>query len=179
MPRKKQPQFDKSKAILLGLVAGLTGIVVTLMVAQSVVSRNLANSSMNMPRVSLGSMQYDIVDGQAVKRADETVKSLKTFLVALTEKDNQHDCDSYYNVVLASEDEKQILLEYGCPYPNARMFAVNDGSEWRTISPTNHFDIFGVPECSYVNGNNIDRSLAPVCVNWGGEADETISYTVR
>jgi hypothetical protein len=179
MPRKKRPQFDKSKAILVGVIAGLTGIMVTLIVAQSAASHDAASDYSGGQRVSLGPMSYRIVDEKAVRRADETAKSLKAFLLSLTEKDGQQDCDSYYNVVLTSSDEKQVLLEYGCPYPNARMFAVRDGSEWRTISPTNHFDIFGVPECSYVGDNQIAKELAPICVNWADETSGATSYTVR
>lgn len=177
MPTKKsKKQFDKTKGILFGIIIGLTVIVVSLLVTQA--QGTNASGVTIRPQVGLGAMQYDFKDGKAVKRSDETVNSLKAFLEAEVKKSDPKKCDAVYNVILASSDEKQVLLDYGCEFPGARMFAVNENGAWRTVSPTNHFDMFGIPECDYVNTNHIDKALAPVCVHWGDE-DTPMTYSVR
>ena len=116
--------------------------------------------------VSLGSMQYRFANGKAVRRDDATVTSLKVFLVSAANEDIRLGCTAaYYNVVRSTTDESQVLLNYGCVYPNAHMYVVRDGTGWKFISPTNHFADLGLPVCSYVEQNHISKQIAPVCVS--------------
>lgn len=172
----QKKKSDKSKPVLVGIIMGLTVILVTLLVVQS--NKNV-NSAPEEPHVSLGAMQYDFSSGKAVRRSDGTVIRLLAFLVATARKDVSANCEPYYNVVAASSDEKQVLLKYGCGSPDARMFAVNKDGEWQTLSPTNHFDMFGIPECSYVSDNQIDKTIAPVCVSGLNSTDVPDTYSVR
>lgn len=172
---KNVPQANKFHPFLFGIIVGLIAIVVALMV----VVRYGAEQMKDEPFISLGAMQYDFSGEKAVKRTDDTVKNLQSFLENLAQKDAEHECNSYYSVLMASDDETQVLLDYGCDHPGSRMFAVNEGGMWRTISPTNQFDLFGVPTCDQVNGNSISKTLAPVCVTWPDEAGASPVYSVR
>lgn len=176
MPRKIKgsTQSDKIKFFLFGGIAAMVIILVSMLLV-----RLQQQPTVIEPRINLGAMQYDFSSGKAVKRDDETVRSLKAFLVSLVERDDTlPKCDTKYNVVMASSDEKQVLLKYGCHYPSGTMFAVNENGTWRTISPTNHFDMLEIPECSYVDENKIDKILAPVCVNGLSEPGPD-TYSVR
>lgn len=183
MPRKKSQQFDKVKAILYGVVFGLIVILISVLITRLDVGQKAADSQEKETRVSIGAMRYDFSSGKAVERNDETVTSLQAFLQEKADEAARHDSCSvaHYNVMLASTDETQVLLDYGCGQPGSRMFAVNEGGEWRTISPTNQFDMLGIPACEHVNEHGIDRSIAPVCVNGmvNAAAPLDISYSVR
>ncbi len=127
--------------------------------------------------VNLGVFEYRFENGMAIKRANASVTSLKSFLSKTAKKDISLGCESsYYNVVAASKDDNQVLLRYGCGYPGANMFAVRDGQDWKAISPTNQFNDFGMPNCDYVQSNNISKDIAPVCYSNNGEVD---TYAVR
>jgi hypothetical protein len=127
--------------------------------------------------ISLGAMQYSFTGATAVKRTDTTITGLQSFLEHYGQKDIDLGCSStYYNVIAYTKDESQILLNYGCDYPNARMFGIRDGDSWKLISPTNHFDLFGVPECAYLAEYSISREIAPVCV---GQPMTNSDYQVR
>lgn len=116
--------------------------------------------------VNLGTMQYSLVGTTATKRTDATITSLQNFLEQYGQKDIDLGCTStYYNVIAYTQDESQVLLNYGCGYPNARMFGVRSSDSWQLISPTNHFDNLGVPECTYLTEYAISREIAPVCVD--------------
>lgn len=131
--------------------------------------------------VSLGSIQYDFSSGKAVRINDKKLVKLESFLNEMVKKDKDlsADCSSYYNVVAANEDKTQVLLEYGCPYPNANMFVVLQDDQWKVLSPTNNFDLFPIPLCGHVNNNNIALSLAPVCFNESKEMGGEPTYIIR
>ena len=120
------------------------------------------------PTVSLGSIEYDFSNGKAVKRSTPAIDSLRTFLTEKAAK----DCavvhagmePTEYQVITATTDVSQVLLGYGCGDTSAHMFAVRSGTNWKFISPTNHFDpLSGLPECGYVKENDISKTIAPVC----------------
>jgi hypothetical protein len=178
MPRKTKDvlRSDKVKVFLFGVIAAMAVTLLTMFIIRLEFKERTAAEN----RVSLGSMAYDFSNGKAAKRTDEAALNLRNFLVETAKEDTSENCVSYYSVVLASSDEKQALLGYGCGAPSARMFAVNEGGSWRTISPTNHFDTLGIPECSHVEENKIDASIAPVCVNENlSEINEKLTYKVR
>lgn len=177
MPRKTKSaaRSEKIRMFLFGIIAAMTIILMATLIIRHEVNKSVSVDS----RVSVGAMAYDFSSGKAVKRTDETVKNLRNFLVETAEVDTGESCISHYSVMVASEDEKQVLLGYGCDYPSARMFAVNEGGEWRTISPTNQFDMLGMPECSHVDENEIDRSIAPVCVDRPQGEEASATYSVR
>ena len=130
--------------------------------------------------VDLGALGYEFDSGRAIKKDDKKTGDLRSFLQRMGEKDISLGCTStYYQVVTASPDEKQILLNYGCDYPNAHMFAVKTSGTWKTISPTNQFDIFGIPLCSHVNVNHISTAIAPVCASSSELPAGKVEYRVR
>jgi hypothetical protein len=182
MPRKKRrQQLNNLHIVLFGIVIGLFCLLVITIADRHLITVDSVSTVSTENRVNLGIMRYEFVDGTAQTRNDETFLNLKNFLLSLAEEDVAQGCDSYYNVLLASSDEKQVLLKYGCPFPNARMFAVNENGEWKTLSPTNQFDMLGVPSCEHVETNSIERSIAPICVNGLSATNESqdLTYVVR
>lgn len=180
---KPSKQFDKSKGILVIVIALLVLVILALIATyprNQAATTNVTTSEFGK-HVSLGSIQYDFSSGKAVKINDEKLVKLESFLNEMVKKDKElsRDCSSYYNVVTANEDKTQVLLEYGCPYPNANMFVVLQDNQWKVLSPTNNFDMLPIPLCSHVNDNNIALSLAPVCFSEPKEADSPLTYTVR
>lgn len=180
---KPNKQFDKSKGILVIVIALLVLAILALIVTypknQAITTR--ATTGEFGRHVSLGSIQYDFSSGKAVKISNEKLAKLESFLNEMVKKDKELSphCSSYYNVVAANEDKTQVLLKYGCPYPNANMFVVLQDNQWKVLSPTNNFDMLPIPLCSHVNDNNIVLSLAPVCFNEPKDADSPLTYTVR
>lgn len=178
MPRKTKSAL-RSEKIRLFLFGIITAMVVIL-IAMFIIRLDFKESTSIENRVSMGPMTYDFSSGKAEKRTDETAADLRNFLEQTAKEDTWENCISYYSVMQVSTDEKQALLSYGCGYPSARMFAVNEGGDWRTISPTNHFDMLGTPECSHVEENKIDTSIAPVCVNETlSDINDKLTYKVR
>jgi len=142
-------------ASLLGIMAGI------LMVRQF-----YHESIFSIPRpvVSLGPIEYTVKDGKATKNTNSTLTSLRSFL----EKNAKTDCKNMgkparYFVRASTDDVSQVLLGYGCGDSSASMYAVRTGDTWKFISPTNHFDTFGIPECDYVSNYVINKQIAPVC----------------
>jgi hypothetical protein len=172
--KQKLPKpIQKLSPFLLGVILGLTVIlIITLAVRREAAEQFVSIDN----RVSVGPMTYGLSNGKAIKRTDDAVNDLRSFLKEAAQKDTSQNCVSYYSVIRASTDEKQVLLGYGCDAPSARMFAVNNAGTWRTISPTNQFDDLGIPMCSHVNEHSIDKSIAPVCVTTEGDA---ATYVVR
>lgn len=185
MPAKKNENFDKSKGILIVVVGVLILLLLALVVmypkTEGSNGQNLASlSSPNGSIARLGPLEYDFSGDRAIKRTDTHLMSLKSFLIAEGEKSVGPNCNPvYHNVLMANADEKQVLLHYGCSYPSARMFAVRENEKWKLISPTNQFDTFGIPLCTHVDANNIDRAIAPVCVNENSTNDTRLDYIVR
>lgn len=184
MAKKKHKKSSNysSRNVLLAVICALSLLLLIVSIAyvnkasetETVTS---AESEQTGSIASIGSMQYDFSSGKAVKRTDESLSKLKKFLITEGNKSVGPNCPTvYHNVIIASPDEKQVLLGYGCGDPGSRMFAVEKEGNWKTLSPTNQFDLFGIPLCDHVNSDNIDRSIAPVCAT---ELTERISYEVR
>ena len=113
--------------------------------------------------VNLGTLEYDFSGDKATKRTDAHTAQLRNYLQQEGEK-SLHSCDVvYHQVTLATADETQVLLNYGCNHPMARMFAVHGADGWELISPTDQFDIFGIPLCAHVEEHTISPEIAPVC----------------
>jgi hypothetical protein len=130
--------------------------------------------------VSLGPLSYTIINGKPVDNSSPNVLTLKSYLTATAQKDIELGCKTtYYHVIAASQNEEQVLLNYGCDYPNAQMFATYNSGGWKLISPTSEFDRFGIPSCDYVNQYNISTSIAPVCVNGLLQNSFSLQYQVR
>jgi len=116
-----------------------------------------------LSRVGLGSLEYVLKDDHYVKRTDTATNELRAFLEDLNRTSGCPE-SVYHEVIAVTPDETQVLLRYGCDSATARMFAVKVEGSWRTLSPTNQFDQFGIPLCDHVTSNNISRTIAPVCV---------------
>lgn len=165
MPKTKKKQFNHKQPILYGIIAGLTVACVVLAIAL-VHSGRQATAQKGSPSVSLGAMQYRFTAGKAIKRNDASVNVLKSFL----DNEAAHSgcsatAPAYEHVVAYTKDETQIFLGYGCGAADSPMFAVKTNGIWRSLSPTNHFDSFGLPDCQYVTANNISNEIAPVCAS--------------
>ena len=183
MTKNKKSNFDKTKGILIVVIGILIVVLIALISAYPKNDIAMQNQVENTPTgsiVSLGMLQYDFTGNKAVKRTDAHLVSLESFLKAEGEKSVNLNCDTvYHNVVAASPDEKQVLLSYGCGYPAIGMFAVYADDEWKTISPTNQFNEFGIPRCEHVEENNIERNIAPVCDDRSLDGSEQKGYVVR
>lgn len=181
MTVKSKKQFDKSKGLMIITIGTLLLILITVLATypKNIIDKQ-TDISQKGPHVSLGAMEYDFSGSKAVKRTDKNVSELKSFLTMKAEQDISANCEAvYYNVVATSTNEDQVLLHYGCGYPNAGMFAVKQNGSWKFISPTNQFDRFGIPACSHVNENNIEATIAPVCGNGMYGDDVDVSYISR
>jgi hypothetical protein len=178
---KNKKTVGSHKRIMYVLFAIITALTVALLLTLLKQDDNSTRqNNQNAVNVELGSYQYDIKGAKAVKLTDENVTSLRDFLTKSAEKDISLNCEkSYYWVATYSKDKKQVLLNYGCENPGSRMFAVQESGKWKFISPTNQFDMLGIPLCSHVNENNIDKSIAPVCYSETNDIEKTLSYQVR
>lgn len=183
MTKKKRSNFDKTKGILITIIGILTVGLIALISTYPVedaATLNQSEGAVSGSIVDLGALQYDFTGDKAVKRTDAHLASLESFLKAEGEESVSSNCDTvYHNVVAASSDERQVLLSYGCGYPSIGMFAVYSGNQWRTISPTNQFNEFGIPRCGHVEENNIERTIAPVCDDRSLDGNEQKGYVVR
>ena len=176
MPKTKKKQIDKRQTVLYGIIAILAVLCVVLIFALA--QKVNTDSEKLSPSISLGSMQYDFSSGKAVKRDDASVTVLKAFLEADSVREGcSVTAPAYEHVVAYTKDETQVFLRYGCGAADSPMFAVKTNDTWKELSPTNHFDGFGVPDCNYLADNSISKEIAPVCVT--GDEKETPVYTVR
>ena len=185
---KEAKGFDRTKGVLV-IVMGLMTAVVFVSFALMRLHNDRLQAELTLSgntgiHVSLGAMEYDFSTNKdtATRRTDESVKSLRAFLESDAKENIRLGCQSvYYNVMSSNESETQVLLNYGCEYPNARMFAVLENDKWRMISPTNEFDLFGTPLCAHVDENEIDVRLAPICIeNFPHEdASQKPEYRIR
>lgn len=174
MTAKPKRQFDKTKGILI-IATGLVSLFLIILLSVYLGSNRQISNLETGAHVSLGGMDYDFSNGKAIKRTDKNITELKSFLTAAAEKDVSKNCPvSYYNVITSSKNEDQVLLGYGCYHPTARMFAVKQKGSWEFITPTNQFDLLGIPLCSHVTKHNIEASIAPVCASEDG-----LKYEVR
>ena len=189
MASKKKPanfKVTKSKneimtAVLIGLVTALIVIVIGVILLHA--NQTSDKTSQTVEKVdngfvSLGSLGFRIEGGKAVIRNDSATQELRDFLKADVKKSGCKDNNGAAAVIAHSQDEKQLLLGYGCGNSVARMFAVKKDDGWKAISPTNQFNLFDIPSCKMVDENNISNEIAPVCQN-EKKVGDNLSYDYK
>ena len=130
------------------------------------------DQSASRPNSTVGAYAYEFEDGRAIKVSNEVIDKLGTKLSESAEAETRHggNCPSpTYIVNVMNEARTQALVKYGCDGPSAQLHAKYVDNEWDFISPTNKFDNFGIPECDYVEENELDKEVAPVCQRVEGE----------
>lgn len=168
-------------AVLIGLVTALIVIVigVILLHANQTSDKTFQTAEkVDNGFVSLGSLGFRIEGGKAVIRNDSATQELRDFLKADVKKSGCKDNNGATAVIAHSQDEKQLLLGYGCGNSVARMFAVKKDDGWKAISPTNQFNLFEIPSCKMVDENNISNEIAPVCQN-EKKVGDNLSYDYK
>ena len=189
MASKKKPanfKVTKSKneimtAALIGLVTALIVIVIGVILLQSNQTSDKTSQTaekVDNGSVSLGSLGFRIEGGKAVTRNDSATQELRDFLKADVKKSGCKDNNGVDVVIAHSQDEKQLLLGYGCGNSAARMFAIKKDDGWKVISPTNEFNLFEIPSCKMVDENNISNEIAPVCQN-KKKVGDNLSYDYK
>ena len=189
MASKKKPanfKVTKSKneimtAVLIGLVTALIVIVIGVILLhanQTSDKTSQTTEKVDNGSVSLGSLGFRIEGGKAVTRNDSATQELRDFLKADVKKSGCKDNNGVTAVIAHSQDEKQLLLGYGCGNSVARMFAVKKDDGWKAISPTNQFNLFDIPSCKMVDENNISNEIAPVCQN-EKKVGDNLSYDYK
>ena len=189
MASKKKPanfKVTKSKneimtAVLIGLVTALIVIVIGVILLHANQTSDKTSQTaekVDNGSVSLGSLGFRIEGGKAVIRNDSATQELRDFLKADVKKSGCKDNNGAAAVIAHSQDEKQLLLGYGCGNSVARMFAVKKDDGWKAISPTNQFNLFEIPSCKMVDENNISNEIAPVCQN-EKKVGDNLSYDYK
>ena len=189
MASKKKPanfKVTKSKneimtAVLISLVTTLIVIVIgviLLHVNQTSDKTSQTAEKVDNGSVNLGSLGFRIEGDKAVTRNDSATQELRDFLKAEVKKSGCKDNNGVAAVITHSQDEKQLLLGYGCGNSAARMFAVKKDDGWKAISPTNEFNLFEIPSCKMVDENNISNEIAPVCQN-EKKVGDNLSYDYK
>lgn len=189
MANKKKPanfKVTKSKneimtAALIGLVTALIVIVIGVILLHANQTSDKTSQvveKVDNGFVSLGSLGFRIEGGKAVIRNDSATQELRDFLKADVKKSGCKDNNGATAVIAHSQDEKQLLLGYGCGNSVARMFAVKKDDGWKAISPTNQFNLFDIPSCKMVDENNISNEIAPVCQN-EKKVGDNLSYDYK
>ena len=157
-------------AAILGMIAGV------LMVQTFYKVPHLEHRSI----VNLGAFEYDFKGTKAIKRTDESAKSLRAFLTAEADASGcamDGKTPGMYSVKAFTKNRTQVLIGFGCGQTGSPMFAVLKDKKWQALSPTNKFDVLtNVPECDYVKQYAISKQIAPVCYS---VSDSTVSYKVR
>ena len=180
------PKVAKSKnktmtAALIGLATALIVIVigVILLHANQTSDKTFQTvENVDGGSVNLGSLGFRIEGDKAVVRNDSATQEIRDFLKAEVKKSGCKDNNGVAVVIAHSQDEKQLLLGYGCGNSAARMFAVKQDGGWKAISPTNQFNSFDIPSCKMVDENNISNEIAPVCQN-EKKVGDNLSYDYR
>ena len=185
---KKPANFKVTKskneimtAVLIGLMTAFIVIVIgviLLLANQTSDKTSQIVEKVDNGYVSLGSLGFRIEGGKAVTRNDSVTQELRDFLKAEVKKSGCKDNNGVAAVITHSQDEKQLLLGYGCGNSAARMFAVKQDSGWKAISPTNQFNLFDIPSCKMVDENNISNQIAPVCQN-EKKVGDNLSYDYK
>ena len=189
MASKKKPtnfKVTKSKneimtAVLIGLVTALIVIVIGVILLHANQTSDKTSQTaekVDNGSVNLGSLGFRIEGDRAVIRNDSATQELRDFLKAEVKKSGCKDNNGVAAVIAHSQDEKQLLLGYGCGNSAARMFAVKKDGEWKIISPTNQFNLFEIPSCKMVDENNISNEIAPVCQN-EKKVGDNLSYDYK
>ena len=180
------PKVAKSKnktmtAALIGLATALIVIVigVILLHANQTSDKTFQTvENVDGGSVNLGSLGFRIEGDKAVIRNDSATQELRDFLKADVKKSGCKGNNGVTAVIAHSQDEKQLLLGYGCGNSAARMFAVKEDGRWKAISPTNQFNLFEIPSCKMVDENNISNEIAPVCQN-EKKVGDNLSYDYK
>jgi len=176
MPKQKKSKLPQLVPVLYGAVVVLAILCLALLLA--LIYNDRPSVGKKSPSISLGSMQYDFSSGKAVKRSDSSVMGLEAFLETTAEHEG---CPSqspvYEHVVSYTKDETQVFLKYGCGAADSPIYAVKTDGTWKTLSPTNHFDSFDIPDCEYLTDYGISKEIGPVCAN--GIGTEASTYSVR
>ena len=189
MASKKKPtnfKVTKSKneimtAVLIGLVTALIVIVIGVILLhanQTFDKTSQTAEKVDNGSVNLGSLGFRIEGGKAVIRNDSATQELRDFLKAEVKKSGCKDNNGVAAVITHSQDEKQLLLGYGCGNSAARMFAIKKDDGWKAIFPTNQFNLFEIPSCKMVDENNISNEIAPVCQN-EKKVGDNLSYDYK
>ena len=189
MASKKKPanfKVTKSKneimtAVLIGLVTALIVMaigVILLHTNQTSDKTSQTAEKVDNGSVNLGSLVFRIEGDKAVVRNDSATQEIRDFLKAEVKKSGCKDNNGVAVVIAHSQDEKQLLLGYGCGNSAARMFAVKQDGGWKAISPTNQFNSFDIPSCKMVDENNISNEIAPVCQN-EKKVGDNLSYDYK
>ena len=189
MASKKKPanfKVTKSKneimtAALIGLVTALIVIVIGVILLHSNQTSDKTSQiveKVDNGSVNLGSLVFRIEGDKAVVRNDSATQEIRDFLKAEVKKSGCKDNNGVAVVIAHSQDEKQLLLGYGCGNSAARMFAVKQDGGWKAISPTNQFNLFNIPSCKMVDENNISNEIAPVCQN-EKKVGDNLSYDYK
>ena len=189
MASKKKPanfKVTKSKneimaAVLISLVTAFIVIVIGVILLHANQTSDKTSQTaekVDNGSVNLGSLGFRVEGGKAVIRNDSATQELRDFLKADVKKSGCKDNNGVTAVIAHSQDEKQLLLGYGCGNSVARMFAVKQDSGWKAISPTNQFNLFEIPSCKMVDENNISNEIAPVCQN-EKKVGDNLSYDYK
>jgi len=189
MASKKKPanfKVTKSKneimtAVLIGLVTTLIVIVIGVILLHANQTSDKTSQTaekVDNGSVNLGSLGFRIEGDKAVTRNDSATQELRDFLKADVKKSGCKNNNGVAAVIAHSQDEKQLLLGYGCGNSAARMFAVKKDDGWKAISPTNEFNLFEIPSCKMVDENNISNEIAPVCQN-EKKVGDNLSYDYK
>ena len=189
MASKKKPanlKVTKSKneimtAVLIGLVTTLIVIVIGVILLHANQTSDKTSQTVEKVdngSVNLGSLGFRIEGDKAVIRNDSATQELRDFLKADVKKSGCKGNNGVTAVIAHSQDEKQLLLGYGCGNSAARMFAIKKDDGWKAISPTNQFNLFEIPSCKMVDENNISNEIAPVCQN-EKKVGDNLSYDYK
>jgi hypothetical protein len=177
---KTAHRVDTVKGVMIITIALLLLALITLIVIYPRTATTQAANASEGVYVSLGAMEYDFSSGKAVKVTNDKITTLRAFLTEQGKSDISDICPStYYNVVSTTEDQDQVLLEYGCYHPSAHMFVVYENNAWKMLSPTNNFSTLPIATCQHVNDNHISPALAPVCMNNLDDPNVSSLYTIR
>ena len=177
----KKPQIEMLVPILIGAVVVLiatVGYLAWRLYNQSPHKVYTATEKVGNGFVSLGSLGFRFEGNKATARNDASVQEIRDFLKKEVAQSGCKDDNGAANVIVNTQDEKQLLLGYGCGSTAARMFAVKKEDGWKAISPTNQFNTFDIPSCKMTDENNISKEIAPVCQNEKKDG-EKLSYDYR
>ena len=185
---KNRTKTQAKKSQIEMLVPVLIGAVVILALISSCLAWQMKNRvSHKTPQaaekvgngfVSLGSLGFRFEGNKATARNDASVQEIRDFLKKEVAQSGCKDDNGAASVIVNTQDEKQLLLGYGCGSTAARMFAVKKEDGWKAISPTNQFNTFDIPSCKMTDENNISKEIAPVCQNEKKDGDN-LSYDYK
>lgn len=187
---KNRTKTQAKKSQIEMLVPILIGAVVVLIATVGYLAWRLDNQSPHKVYtatekvgngfVSLGSLGFRFEENKATARNDASVQEIRDFLKKEVAQSGCKDNNGAVSVIANSQDEKQLLLGYGCGSTAARMFAAKKDDGWKAISPTNQFNTFDIPSCKMTDENNISKEIAPVCQNEKKDGEKLIyDYRLR